>query len=79
VNDIARRKRLDLVVQVSPQVVYGHVRVDITDEVIDACRDFFTPDLPLVDAAQEMPQPESLLPEPPIAEGAPDSVVPAVE
>lgn len=46
---VAQKKRLDLVVYAGPSVLYYRNKADITSDVADAARSFFSQNLPLVE------------------------------
>lgn len=69
VEKIARKRRLDVVLDPGSGVSYVNpkAKVDITEDVIEACRPIFTKDLPLISSEPRAPQTEGILPEPDIA------------
>lgn len=46
---VAQKKRLDLVIYAGPSVLYYRNKADITSDVADAARSFFSQNLPLVE------------------------------
>jgi outer membrane protein len=49
VDQVARKRRLDIVVEPSATVIYVRKQVDISDDVIRRARSVFTPGLPMID------------------------------
>lgn len=49
IETVARKRKLDVVMDPSASVVYVRSTVDITASVIDSCRDYFTAAMPLLD------------------------------
>lgn len=48
---VAQKKRLDLVIYAGPSVLYYRNKADITDDVTESARSFFSQNLPLVEPA----------------------------
>ena len=70
----ARKRKLDVVMDPSASVVYVRPAVDITDSVINVCRDYFTATLPLLEetrAVSPASGDEGEAPLAPIAQPAP--------
>ena len=50
IKSIASKRKLDVVVDLSASVLYVNGKVDITDDVIAACKSAFPPGAPLIDS-----------------------------
>jgi Skp family chaperone for outer membrane proteins len=51
INQVAQKRRADVVLIAGPSVSYVHTRVDITADVVKAAKDFFAKDMPIIDPA----------------------------
>ncbi len=48
---VAQKRRVDMVIYAGPSLLYVKSKVDITDDVIQASKDFFAKDMPLIETS----------------------------
>ena len=48
---VAQKRRMDMVIYAGPSMLYVKDKVDLTPDIIAACKDFFAKDMPLIDPA----------------------------
>jgi Skp family chaperone for outer membrane proteins len=53
VDKVAVKRNVDVVLTTSPNLLFSNDKVDITKDVIEAAKDFFAKDMPVIDPAYE--------------------------
>lgn len=51
ITKVAQKRRLDMVIYAGPSLLYVKSKVDITEDVVAASKEFFAKDMPLIDPA----------------------------